>query len=212
MQLVAVQRVRLGGRLQTLPGFRCSQTELSAAHAQVFLLAVLVLLIATLSAGRLAAAPPDTERESTAAGLPRVRTFDAQLLELMRRGYEESPTFRHLVDTIERSNLIVYVERHNRFHDHEAGCLRLARQAGGHRYMRISLSTSLNDRELVIFMAHEFMHAVEVAAAEEVVDQRGLRDLYCRIGTRQQYGFDTKAARAITEIVSDELARAPDRQ
>lgn len=212
MQLVPAQRVRLRGRLQALSGFRGSPTELSAAHAQVFLLAVLALAITMLSPGTLAAAPPVAEHETTVTQLPRVRTDDPQLIELMRQGYAQSPTFKELVDTIERSNLIVYIERHNRFHDHEAGCLRLAGEAGGHRYLRISLSTFLNERELVVFMAHEFMHAVEVAAADEVVDERGLRDLYCRIGTLRPHGFDTKAARDVTEIVSEELARAPDRQ
>lgn len=212
MQLVAYQRVLPRGHPQAPPGFRRKYTESRAVFTARGLLVTLVVAAAPFWPVRLAAAPPGAEHEATVAQLPRVRTDDPQLVELMRQGYAQSPTFKDLVDTIERSNLIVYIERHNRFHDHEAGCLRLAGEAGGHRYLRISLSTFLNERELVVFMAHEFMHAVEVAAADEVVDERGLRDLYCRIGTLRPQGFDTKAARDVTEIVSEELARAPDRQ
>ncbi len=211
MQLVAYQRVLLRGHPQAPPGFRRRYTESRAVLTARALLIPLVVAAAAFWPVGLAAAPTNTEREAAVAQLPRVRTDDPQLIELMRRGYTQSPTFKELVDTIERSNLIVYVERHNRFHHHEAGCLRLAGQAGGHRYLRISLSTSLNERELVMFMAHEFMHAVEVAAADEVIDERGMRDLYCRIGRRRQGGFDTMAAQAVTELVSDELAGSPDR-
>jgi hypothetical protein len=60
-----------------------------------------------------------------------------------------------------------------------------------------------------VFVAHELMHAVEIAKAEHVVDQRTLRELYCEIGSLVHHGFDTEAARNVTEQVSDELDQAP---
>lgn len=194
-----------------MPGSRRRRAVSPAAHVRIRPLAALILALALLAPGGLWADPPVRDRESAVVDLPRIRVNDARLVESLRRGYTSSPTFRGLVDAIERSDLIVYVERHNRFHPHEAGRLALSGLAGDHRYVRISLSTSLNERELVAFMAHELMHAVEVADADEVVDDSSLRDLYCRIGEVRQYGFDTEAARHVTRLVSEEMVRTADR-
>jgi len=48
-------------------------------------------------------------------------------------------------------------------------------------------------------------------AASDVVDNRGMFELYCRIGDRRAGGFDTDAARLVTRQVSKELAFGGDR-
>jgi len=141
--------------------------------------------------------------------LPRLRTHDIDIARAVRYGYDASPTLRQIVQTLQQSNVIVYLDRHNRFRTNEAANLRFAGTSSGLRYVRVSLSTRLSERELTVFVAHELMHAVEIAKAEHVVDQRTLRMLYCQIGSLVHHGFDTEAARDVTEQVSDELDQAP---
>lgn len=162
--------------------------------------AVVVLLMCTLPA-----------RSSGADGeFGRVRTLDPVLAELLEQGPAQSTTLARLLDEIERSDLIVYIERHNRFPRTLIGSFKLAGQSSGHRYARIALSTALDRRDTLIALAHELQHAAEVAASD-VVDNRGMFELYCRIGDRRAGGFDTAAARLVTRQVSKELALGADR-
>jgi len=137
----------------------------------------------------------------------RVRTLDPVVAELLEQGPAQSTTLARLLDEIERSDLIVYIERHNRFPPTHIGSFKLAGECSGHRYARIALSASLDRRDTLIAMAHELQHAAEVAASD-VVDDRGMFELYCRIGDRRTAGFDTEAARLVTRQVSKELAFA----
>jgi len=139
---------------------------------------------------------------------PRLRTVDLRLAQVIRRGYVQSATFKMLVDTVESSSVIVYLERHLQFGGLEAARLRLAGEAGGHRFLKVSLNASLTDRELVVYVAHELQHVREIAEQPHVLDEKSLRDLYCRIGRLGSYGFETDAARRVAQQVADELAAA----
>lgn len=139
---------------------------------------------------------------------PKLRTVDLRLAQSIRRGYQLSPSFKALVDAIESSNVIVYLERHSRFGGLEAGRLNLVGEAYGHRFLMISLNASLGDRELLLYAAHELHHAREIAERPDVVDQESLREFYCRIGHLGQYGFETEAAQRLARQVASELAAA----
>jgi hypothetical protein len=154
----------------------------------------------------LPAGPP-----ASAGGIAHIRVLDAYVADLLQTGIERSPTIRRLVEAVNASDLVVYIECHNRFRRSEGGEFHLAGAARGYRYVRIGLSSALNDRELTVMLAHELQHAAELAAATDVASQRGMEDLYCRIGDRARFGFDTAAARAVTERVGEELAQSADR-
>ncbi len=145
---------------------------------------------------------------STVVRLPKLRTVDLRLAQVIRRGYRLSPSFKALVDAIESSNVIVYLERHTRFGGLEAGRLNLAGEAYGHRFLKISLNASLSDRELLRYAAHELHHAREIAERPDVVDQESLRQFFCRIGHLGPYGFETEAAQRLARQVASELAAA----
>lgn len=145
------------------------------------------------------------------AAIQHVRPLEPHLTVVLDRGLERSPTLRRLVDAIEASDLVVYVERNNRFRRSAAGEFHLVGRAGDFRYARISLSSALTDRELAVILAHELQHATELAAAPAVETQRQMRDFYCQIGDRWPYVFDTAAARAVTERVGEELAQPDDK-
>jgi len=143
--------------------------------------------------------------------LPRLRTLDKPLARLIQQGLHESPTFQRLVEDVQRSDLIVYVERHNRFRDGKSGSIQLVGTRGGQRYVRVALSSLLNPREIVVLLAHELQHATELASAPHVFDEKGVRQFYCSIGETRQFGFDTTRAQQVTRQVTTELANHPDR-
>lgn len=143
--------------------------------------------------------------------LARLRTVDRPLASLIQQGLAQSPTFRRLVNEVQQSDLIVYVERHNRFRQGKSGSIQLVGTRGGQRYVRIGLSSALNEREIIVLLAHELQHASELASSPHVFDENGMRELYCSIGETRQFGFDTKTARHVTDQVSVELATRPDR-
>ena len=144
--------------------------------------------------------------------LPRLRTLDPQLALLMQQGLDQSQTFEHLVDGVQRSDLIIHVERHARFRDGLSGSFQLVGSRGGQRYVRIALNSALNPRELLVLLAHELQHANELAEAPHVFDERGMREFFCKTGEIRQHGYDTVAAQAVTRQVAAELAAPrPDR-
>ena len=50
------------------------------------------------------------------------------------------------------------------------------------RYVRIQIVNHLSPEDTIALIGHELRHALEVAAAPEVRDQKGLMELYQRIG------------------------------
>ena len=143
--------------------------------------------------------------------LPRLRSVDPKLAALIGQGAEQSPTFRRLAEGVQQSDLIVHVERHNRFRHGASGSFQLVSTRGGQRYVRIGLSSWLNTRELIVMLAHELQHANELAAAPHVLDQGGMHEFYCSIGETGPHGSDTVTARRVTRQVGAELAAHPDR-
>jgi len=174
-------------------------SRFSAHHCWLFPLTLLLLCLATpAGAGE--------------GDIPRLRTLDPGLDEVLRQGIEQSPTFRRLVELIEKSDLVIYIERNNRFNRNTVGAFQMVSARGGQRYVRITLSSSLSARERLIVLAHEFQHAAELAEALYVQDQAGMKEFYCRIGDTRQSGLDTPAAREVTRLVTEELAVATERQ
>lgn len=217
MQPPCAQHVAAGESARALSGPRHLRTESCERYPVWRLLLDTLLIVVVLAAlllpgtDALSLTASDTDRQVLLAGLPRIRTTDADIAEALREGQQLSATFRQLVDALRHSNVVVYLERHNRFREDEAGRLRLTGAAGGLRYVHVSLSTGLTERELIVYIAHELAHAVEIARAGHVVDSRGVSELYCRIGFIGPRGFDTDAAQRVTEIVGDELSQSPDR-
>jgi hypothetical protein len=76
-------------------------------------LVVLVLLLVASCAKRLVAQAPASERSVSspdASPIPRVRPTDVRIATLLARGAEQSATFRSLLDRINTTDGIVYVE------------------------------------------------------------------------------------------------------
>jgi hypothetical protein len=202
------QRVSAPAPRRALSGSRRSKTILWSRRSVTSLFCTRRLILAALVGVSLFTVPAAAQPASGLADLPRIRTNDLAIALAVRRGYDASPTLRGIVQRLQAADVVVYLDRHNRFRHGEAAHLRFAGSASGLRYVRISLSTRLNERQMTVFVAHELMHAVEIAEAEHVTDERGMRELYCRIGSHTHLGFDTDAAERVTEQVAEELDAA----
>jgi hypothetical protein len=150
----------------------------------------------------------------TAAGsqpAARVRSTNATILELIKEAAERSATFRSLVNTIDHSNGIVYVEFGYCAFGHLNGCLvPFIVASHGDRYLRIIVTPDKNRRsrdQLLALVAHEMRHALEVLEHPEVVDAATMEAMYRKIGTPLAglKGYETSAARAAGDAVLAEL-------
>ena len=162
-------------------------------------------------------------RAATAAAVTepaaRVRSTNATILELLKEGAERSATFRSLIDAIDHSTGIVYVEFGYCAFGHLNGCLLpFIAASHGDRYLRILVTPDKTRRshdQLLALVAHELQHAIEVIAHPEVVDAATMEAMFRRIGTPAtggMTGYETSAARAAGDAVLTELLakrRAP---
>ena len=139
----------------------------------------------------------------------RLRAMQKEGDALVAMGMASSPTFRRLVNRLERSDVIVYVDVRPDMPDYLGGSLRFITCSASARFLRVQLNRSLSRPMLVAFLAHELQHAVEVADAPDLTSADDLRGLYRRIGVRMGPDtFDSIAARETGYVVRDELSHA----
>jgi hypothetical protein len=140
--------------------------------------------------------------------LRRVRSVDSQITALMLEGLKRSVTFSDLVAAVNASDVIVYIQRVNSLAPTIAGQLMIVPVPHAQRYLRIQILDHLSPDETIALIGHELRHALEVAAAPDVRDQRGLMLLYQRIGEPggSVHSFDTRAAQNTGRRVKAELA------
>jgi len=144
----------------------------------------------------------------------RVRTTDRRLVAAVDRGLRDSPTFRALVNRINASDVVVYVNA-----DWETmlppgldGRLTFLSATGGFRYVVVRVNTKLSTPRLVSLLGHELQHAREIADSDAIVDSISLaREYGVRLGyrnrntTREYQTFDSEAAIRTGEQVLREL-------
>ena len=136
-----------------------------------------------------------------------VRSTDQSLREQIRDARTTSPTFRRLIARLERSDVIVYVTRQYDLSPTLDGQITFTAKAGGVRYLTIRLAWDLPPRRLVSTLAHELQHAVEIADAEDIVDEASLARAYTRMGeaatlnVRAYQAFETREAIDIAQRV-----------
>ena len=172
----------------------------------------IVLTVVLLSSTATFAIAP-AERIDAAAvevrGGPRVRPHDSRIAALLVEGIARSSRLRHLIDRIEQSDLIVYIETQPALRGRVAGSLTWLTKTALFRYVRVSISPDQFGEPGIALLAHELQHALEVAEAASVVDPSSLEALYRKIGQRvgvHVSGWDTEAARVVGEDVRRELA------
>jgi DNA-binding PadR family transcriptional regulator len=141
-----------------------------------------------------------------------VRTFEPRILALIETGIRRSETFRHLVDTLNASDVIVYIEP-QQTREALGGYLAHTVTAGGaFRYLRVKIVTQGAENQRISVLAHELQHAVEVAQAPEARDAESLANVFRRLAV--QFGcvsrtcYETRTSRDVEHAVYDELRAA----
>jgi hypothetical protein len=175
---------------------------------------VLVLFVLTISSRALTA---ETIAE---ARRPHIRTTDQRLLRLVRDGVRTSETFRRLVDRLNRSDVVVYLDCAGGTAAAD-GRLTFVSAVGGYRYVHVRMARLPSADVQIALIGHELQHAVEIADAPDIVDSHSLAREYQRIGFLSPrltpgVSFDSDAAveagnRILRELSDKESRRLPPR-
>ena len=170
---------------RTSPTCRPGRPRMSRSAAR--LVAWLVCLVSSSVASGQPGRGTSGESDS------RVRAADAWAAELLEFGAARFVTFRRIVDAIERTDVIVYIEtRPMRL----AGALQLVAATAVGRYLRICVRAPGLESEQAAALAHELWHALEVGTMPEIRDQESLRRSYQRTGHGGRYSNEVESASA----------------
>jgi hypothetical protein len=159
-----------------------------------------VVTMLLLGGARAAAAlPPD--------GLPRVRSSHAYLRAMIDEAIQRSSTFRALVEAIEATNGIVYVEHGSCGHSVRA-CLSLSvTPAAEFRILRVLVDARQPDWEVMASIGHELRHALEVLGETTATTSEAVYLVYVREGATTAGGtaFETAAATRAGNAVKNDV-------
>jgi hypothetical protein len=142
----------------------------------------------------------------SARPITRVRSSDSRVVTLIARASEWSSTFQRVVDTINGTDGIVYVEP-GRCRRNARACMVLTvTVAGSYRLLRIIVNPRRADCDLMASIGHELWHAVEVLREPSLRSEAALFFFYGRGGRRARDGaWETQAAENTGNSVRAEL-------
>jgi hypothetical protein len=126
-----------------------------------------------------------------------VRSSSATIIALLRDGVRDSPTIRHLLQTIEQTDGIVYIEPGpcRRGFNRLAACLvNEIVTAGGRRYLRIVVDIRKDPADLTSSIGHELQHAVEILSDRSVTTAAQLLAFYQNEERNPERSYETTAA------------------
>src|SRR5262249_2771937 len=107
---------------------------------------------------------------------------------------ERSVTLRRLIETLDGTDGLVYVERGKCGHGVRA-CLAISvKVAGPHRILRILVDPRKANCDLMASIGHELQHAVEVLSDPAITTSRALFFFFHRRGSFEEGRFETSAA------------------
>ena len=146
---------------------------------------------------------------ATPSNLPRVRPYDGRAGALLLQGLSRSVTLREIVDELEASDVIVYIEMQPALKKKLAGTLTWLGTTETLRYVRVSLNPGMPPDTIIATLGHELQHALEVARAGSIVDASTLEAYYRANGvgtSAHNGGWDTVAAQTTGDNVRREIA------
>jgi hypothetical protein len=141
---------------------------------------------------------------------PHVRSIEPELAATLAQGVQESATLRRLVETLEASDVIVYVTFDRNPSPELAGHISLITARAERRYLRVSIDRRTIGCQRLALLGHELQHAVEIAESPSVKDDAALAALYRRIGFKSGGNgrsdcFDSAGAILAGQIVLKEV-------
>ena len=127
--------------------------------------------------------------------MPRIRTNQSNVATLIERGREHSSTFRALLETIEASDGIVYVETGRTCHGRHACLVMSVTMAGRNRILHVLVDSSASDADLIGSLGHELRHVIEVLSDPTVRSDADIYNFYLRnYPSADPRNFETTAA------------------
>ena len=164
-------------------------------------LVVGLLMTGIASAGRPTfAAPPDQPHSD------RVRSDNANITLLIQHAKERSKSFRSLMNTIDASDGIVFIQKGNCGHGMRA-CFVTVTKAGPNRMLWVKVDVQGLDCDLMGALGHELQHTVEVLGDPSVTNGTGVYFFYQQYRDRRGGGsaFETDTAIKIGEAIRAEV-------
>ena len=137
--------------------------------------------------------------EHSLSGLPAsaVRSSDRSIQALLVEAVRDSATFKRLVEALDASDGLVYVESGTcrRGADKLNACLvNDVVAAGGRRYLRIFVDLHMHPVDLAGSIGHELQHAVEVLNDRSVTSMASMLAFYQGDGRNGARSYETPAA------------------
>jgi hypothetical protein len=120
---------------------------------------------------------------------PRLRLPDRHMLPVVQAGRDGSPSFRALIEELEATDVVVYVQC-ARLRSRLDGELTFLTAAGGLRYVIVRIAWDLPLPRKIAILGHELQHALEVARTPDIVSARTMALAYERFGFTRNRGFD----------------------
>jgi hypothetical protein len=136
----------------------------------------------------------------------RLRPTDSHLASVVHEATVRSRTFRELVDTLGKTDGIVYVEP-GKCRNGVRACLVAVTPAPPYRLVRVRVNTRQADWELMGSIGHELRHALEVLSDPGVTSNSAMYLFYLREGRQLATGFETVAAMLAGDSVRAEARR-----
>jgi hypothetical protein len=137
-----------------------------------------------------------------------IRIPDTRLASLLADGVRRSPTLQSLIDRIQDSQVIVFVQTVRWLPSELAGTVSWIGASGPYRFVRVMVKLQVGGDALVASLGHELHHVLEVTQAPWVLDDRSLLELYELIGQRTSgtgLAWDTIAAQSAGDQILREL-------
>jgi hypothetical protein len=154
------------------------------------------------------AAVLEATRTDESQAFPRVRSESSLVTDAIVKGVDRSPTFRRLVESIDATDGLVYVEAGTCGHSVRA-CLHLSMVVPGpYRILRILVDPrKARGCELIEAIGHELHHAVEVLGNPRIRSTSDLFFLFHRIGQTSIERFETDEAVRAGVAIRQEACR-----
>jgi hypothetical protein len=135
---------------------------------------------------------------------PHVRPQSVRSDEVLTDAIKRSPTIAGLVQTIERSPIIVFIEL--AYDREDLGRTTILAANDIARLLHVQLNGRLSADRLVEVLGHELTHAIEILREPEIRDDASFARVYTRVGFEMQRGhFETDAAQQAELLVHTEL-------
>jgi hypothetical protein len=152
------------------------------------------------------------KEEFAAPLLSHLRTDNTSITAAIQTGLEHSKTFKRLVDTINRTDGIVYVARGTCGHRVRACLVLEVTPSGSNRLLRILIDAHKVDSDLIGSIGHELQHAVEVLSKPSVTNNIEIYNFYHCVAPTDKGRFETEAAiRAGLDVLAEVHAWAKGR-